>query len=385
MVNHQKRVLIACDSSYTLLGFRGKLIEELVKKNEVHVFTPKISRQDVAEQLRSLHVVVHENGLNGSNVSVLSDLKYIIQLYRLIKATKPDVFFPYTFKPVIYGTVIAKFCKVNCITPMLTGLGYSFSGQTTKKSFVSTITRNLLKWSLLKNDCLRIVFQNHDDYHTLIETGIISRRHKAFVVNGSGVDLTDYTYSIPETKLVSFLMISRLINAKGVREFYEAAKLIRQKYPEIKFKLIGPYDDNIDAISKELYADIRSGKVIEYIGQVEDVKPYIKGASILVLPSYYGEGVPRCILEGMAMGRAIITCDSVGCRETINRSAKQPNGFLIPIKNITALASKMEHYINNTKDILIYGRNGRKFARQKFDVNVVNAEMLRIMQLNQNI
>ena len=380
MYINRKKVLIACDSSRTLLGFRGKLIEELVKKNEVHIFTPTVSQQDVTDKLKELKVIVHENGLNGSNVSIFSDLKYISQLYQLIKAIKPDIFFPYTFKPVIYGTAIAKFCKVNCITPMLTGLGYNFTSHDAKKSMVRSITRNLLKWSLLRNDRLKIIFQNKDDYQKLIETGIISYKHQAFIVNGSGVDLAHYHYSVPETKDITFLMIARLINAKGVKEFYEAAKLVHEKFSGVKFKLIGPYDDNIDSIDKELYSCIQSGSLIKYLGEVEDVRPHIEEASVLVLPSYYGEGVPRCILEGMAMGRAVITCDSVGCRETINTSSKHPNGFLIPIKNIAALASKMEYYIKNSQDILVYGLNGRAYAKQKFDVNLVNAEMLNIMQ-----
>ncbi|MNX69474.1 N,N'-diacetylbacillosaminyl-diphospho-undecaprenol alpha-1,3-N-acetylgalactosaminyltransferase [compost metagenome] len=195
------------------------------------------------------------------------------------------------------------------------------------------------------------------------------------------MDLGHYDYSEPETTNISFLMISRLINAKGVNEFFEAAKTIRSKYPDIKFRLIGSFDDNIDSINKELYFKIQSGDTLEYIGQVDDVRPYIKNSSIVVLPSYYGEGVPRCILEGMAMGRAIITSDSVGCRETVNVSPSCTNGFLVPVKNIPALASKMEHYINNTRDIISYGINGRKFAKEKFDVNLVNAEMLKIMNV----
>ncbi|WP_316814816.1 glycosyltransferase family 4 protein [Pedobacter nyackensis] len=382
MTANRKKVLIACNSSRTLLQFRGKLIEELVAKNDVYVFTPKISQEHVKEKLKSLNVTVYENELKGNNISIFSDLKYIVQLYHLIKEIKPDIFFPYTFKPVIYGTVVANLCKIDCITPMLTGLGYNFTDKNTKKRWVSTITKVMLKFSLSANKRIRIIFQNRDDYLRLVASGIIGIKHQAFVVNGSGVDLTDYTYSVPETKVISFLMISRLINAKGVKEFYEAAKLVREKFPGIKFKLIGAYDGNIDAIDPELYANIRSGEVIQYIGQVDDVKPYIRNASIVVLPSYYGEGVPRCILEGMAMGRAVITCDSVGCRETINPSAKQPNGFLIPIKNISALAAKMEHYINHSRDILVYGLNGRRFAKQKFDVNLVNAAMLKIMELS---
>lgn len=376
-----EKVLIACDSSHTLLGFRGKLIEELVKRNEVHVFTPKIHHKSVAEKLKKLNVVVHENNLWGSNVSVLSDLKYIASLYKLIRTVKPDIFFPYTFKPIIYGTIVSKLCKVNRITPMLTGLGYNFTDSETKKNLVSRITKMLLKFSLSANKRVDIIFQNQDDCKKLLLEKIINLKHKVHVVNGSGVDLSDYVYSEPETKNVSFLMIARLINAKGIREFYEAAKLVKLNFPNAKFKLIGAYDDNIDAIGEELYQKIKSGDIIEYIGEVNDVKPYIKEASVVVLPSYYGEGVPRCLLEGMAMGRPIITCNSAGCRETITVLPSGKNGFLIPIKDISALANSMKHYLSNTMDIILNGRNGRIFAQQKFDVNLVNAQMLKIMQV----
>jgi len=377
----KKKILIACDSSHTLLGFRGKLIEELVKCNQVHVFTPKIVQKSVADTLKKLNVVVHENDLWGSNVSVLSDLKYIADLYRLIRTVKPDIFFPYTFKPIIYGTLISKLCRVNHITPMLTGLGYNFADSHIKKNLVSKITKMLLKFSLAPNERVEIIFQNQDDCKKLLLEKIINLKHKVHIVNGSGVDLTDYVYSEPETEHISFLMISRLINAKGIKEYYEAAKLVKQNFPDAKFKLIGSYDDNIDAIGEELYQKIKTGDVVEYIGEVNDVKPYIKEASVVVLPSYYREGVPRSLLEGMAMGRPIITCNSAGCRETITVLPSGKNGFLIPVKDISALANSMKHYLSNTMDIILNGRNGRIFAQEKFDVNLVNAEMLRIMQV----
>jgi len=376
-----EKVLIACDSSHTLLGFRGKLIEELVKCNQVHVFTPKILQKSVADTLKKLNVVVHENDLKGSNVSVLSDLKYIASLYKLIKTVKPDIFFLYTFKPIIYGTLISKLCRVKRITPMLTGLGYNFTDSQTKKNLVSKITKMLLKFSLAANKRVDIIFQNPDDCKKLLVEKIINLKHKVHVVNGSGVDLTDYVYSEPETAHISFLMISRLINAKGIKEFYEAAKLVKQNFPDAKFKLIGSYDDNIDAIGEELYQKIKLGDIIEYMGEVNDVKTYIKESSVVVLPSYYGEGVPRCLLEGMAMGRPIITCNSTGCRETVTDLPGEKNGFLIPVKDISALANSMKYYLSNTMDIILNGRNGRVLAQQKFDVNLVNAQMLKIMQV----
>jgi glycosyltransferase involved in cell wall biosynthesis len=380
MIKERKIILISCDSPRSLLDFRGKLIEALIVKHEVIIFTPKIEQEWIKNKLTGMAIKIYENGLNPSNVSVISDLKYLLELSKIIRLTKPDVFFPYTFKPVIYGVFVARFFKVNHITPMLTGLGYNFLDVGSRKSLVQKITRILLKLSLRASNRLHVILQNQDDYNTLIRANIITKRNIAHVVNGSGVDLSYYQYSPPDLKNISFLMISRLINAKGIKEYYYAARQIKESFPKIVFKLIGPYEDNIDAISEELYLKIKTDGTIQYIGLVDDVRPYINQCSVVVLPSYYGEGVPRCLLEGMAMGRAVITCNSVGCRETINPILQMANGFLIPTKDIKQLASKMEYYIRHTDEVTRSGVNGRKYAFEKFDVNKVNQAMVNILE-----
>lgn len=378
----RKKILLVCDSSKSLLDFRGKLIEELLLHNDVAVFTPRIGRQQIRNKLLSMGVSIYENELNSSNVSILSDLRYLKALYQVIKKVRPDVFFPYAFKPVIYGTLVANCCGVKKITAMLTGLGYNFSDHCARKGIVSQITRMLLKLSLRPAKNLSIIFQNKDDQEKLINTGIIGKQHRSYVVNGSGVDMQHYDYSPPELSQPSFIMISRLINAKGVSEYVEAAKIIRQSHPHIRFKLIGASEDNIDAIDQQLYQEIVNGETIEYYGSVSDVRPFIKHSSVVVLPSYYGEGVPRCLLEGMAMGRAIITTDATGCRETVNSTAR--NGFLIPVKDVAALVSKIKHFIVNTPDVISFGLNGRSFIAEKFDVNLVNIQMLQIILGNES-
>lgn len=356
-------------------------MEKMLEKHEVHVFTPKIKLQSVRERLIKMGVITYENSLDGSNISILSDLKFIIALFQLIKRLKPDVFFPFTLKPVIYGTPLARLCNVNLIAPMLTGLGYNFSDYHSGNKLIVKITRLLLKFSLRAHPYINIIFHNKDDSKKLLELKILNKKHKIFVVNGSGVDLHHYSYSKPLLKPVTFLMVSRLINAKGIREYYQAAKIIKSRFPDVVFKLIGLYDDNIDSISTELYIKIKAGDTLKYLGHVNDIRPAIQNASVLVLPSY-NEGVPRCILEGMAMGRAVITCDSAGCRETVNQDPEKVNGFLIPVKDVSELAAKMEYFITHTQKIIDYGNKGREYASEKFDVNVVNASMLKIMQLN---
>ncbi|WP_207425887.1 glycosyltransferase family 4 protein [Pedobacter sp. SYSU D00535] len=374
-----KKILIACDSSRSLLDFRGKLIEALAERNKVYVFTPKIHQEHVRAKLLDSGVGIYENDLHGSNVSIASDLKYIYNLYQVIRSIKPDVFFPYTFKPVIYGALVARLCKINRITPMLTGLGYNFLDLSSRAGLVKMITKKLLKLSL-GSSTLRVIFQNRDDYQTLLTSKIIGKSTQAFVVNGSGVDLSHYDYSPPDIRNASFLMISRLINAKGIREYYEAAKAIKMKYPGAEFKLVGSYDDNIDSISRELYDQIKNDGTINYLGEIDDVRPEIRASSVVVLPSYYGEGIPRCMLEAMAMGRPIITSNSVGCKETVNPDDSKQNGFLVPVKNVSALKDHMEYFINNRHDILIFGLNSRSYAEDRFDVHKVNNQMLAILE-----
>jgi glycosyltransferase involved in cell wall biosynthesis len=376
----KKKILIVCDSSKSLLDFRGKLIEKMQEKNQVFVFTPHITQDFTRDRLYQMGVIVKENKLNGSNISILSDLRFILSLYKLIKNIKPDILFPYTFKPVIYGTLLAKICKIKLIAPMLTGLGYNFTDGNVTNKLVVNITKLLLKFSLKPNSRLNIIFHNKDDAEKLLMLKILNKKHKIHIVNGSGVDLSHYSYTKPNINSITFLMVSRLINAKGLNEYFKAAKIIQSKYPQTIFKLIGDYDKNIDSISKELYQQLISGESIQYLGHVIDVRPAIESSSVVVLPSYR-EGLPRCILESMAMGRAIITCDSAGCRETVNQQNGMENGFLVPVKDPIALASKMEYFILNKDNIINYGNKGLAFAKEKFDVNLINNDMFRIMQL----
>lgn len=375
-----KKILIVCDSSKTLLEFRGKLIEKMLKKNQVYIFTPEIVLNTIRSRLDELGVVVIENKLNGSNVSIFSDLNFIASLYKVIRNVKPDVFFSYALKPVIYGTFLAKLCGIKLITPMLTGLGYNFTDGNVSNKLVVNITKLLLKYSLQHYPELHVIFHNKDDAQKLLQLNIINSKHNIHVVNGSGVDLAHYSYIEPNVSTITFLMIARLINAKGLGEYFQAAKIIKSKYPEAKFQLVGDYDKNIDSISEELYQKITSGTTIEYLGHVSDVRPLIANSSVLVLPSYR-EGVPRSLLESMAMGRAVITCDTPGCRETVNSKSGRENGFLIPVKDHIALASKIEYFILNKDDIIQYGKQGLEYAKEKFDVHLINDDMMRIMQL----
>ena len=373
----QKKILISCSAPGSLIQFRGKLIEELLKNHIVFVFTPEITNEVMRLKLTQMGVIIYENNLQRNNISITSDLKYIVALGKVIKKIKPDVFFSYTFKPLIFGSIVASLFRVKTKVAMLTGLGYNFADEA--KSLSKLITQRLLRFSLKFNSGLKVVFQNEDDYNELLQRNIISKQTKTYIVNGSGVDLDFYKYSKPDIQEIKFLLVARLIKAKGVEEFHEAAKIIHKKYPLVKFSIVGPYNDNqIDSIHFNLYNEIVNSDFIDYTGWVDDVRPFIEKTSVVVLPSYR-EGTPRSILEGMAMGRAIITTNTAGCRQTINHDPQLINGYLIPVKSITELAEKMESFILNPALIVQFGINSRAFVEQKFDVHQVNKEMLQIL------
>jgi glycosyltransferase involved in cell wall biosynthesis len=195
------------------------------------------------------------------------------------------------------------------------------------------------------------------------------------VVNGSGVDLDKFVFISPLKVKPVFLLIARLIGDKGIREFVQAAQLIQRSYPDCRFLLVGGLDSNPDAISQIELDDWIHNGMVEYLGRLDDVRPAIARASVYVLPSYR-EGTPRSVLEAMAMGRAIITTDAPGCRETV---IDGENGFLVPVKSVDALVDAMTRFIEDPDLAVRMGKRSREIAEEKYDVHKVNAVMLKEM------
>ncbi|MAY71895.1 MAG: hypothetical protein CME82_10640 [Halomonas sp.] len=208
-----------------------------------------------------------------------------------------------------------------------------------------------------------------------IEEGVLLDTTAARVINGSGVDLAHFSPVAPPAQPVSFLLIARLLGDKGVREFAEAAKRIRQRHPQVRFRLAGWLDDNPDSIAEhELQAWIDDG-AIDYLGRLDDVRPAIAECSVYVLPSYR-EGTPRTVLEAMALGRAVVTTDAPGCRETV---ASGVNGFLVEVKNVDALCQALQRYLEAPALIAQHGEASRARAEERYDVHRVNRSILDAM------
>ncbi|MBQ6676461.1 MAG: glycosyltransferase family 4 protein, partial [Clostridia bacterium] len=264
---------------------------------------------------------------------------------------------------------------VGSVNSMVTGGGYTFISTSFKAKVLGIITRTLYRIGLKKAD--RVIFQNPDDLNEFCERGLV-KREKCFTVNGSGVNLERFTPTRYPTG-VGFFMLSRLLNGKGVREYLEAARAVKGKYPETRFCLLGKYETNMqDAVPRDFVEEFVKDGTVERYDETNDVRPYYGLCGVYVLPSYR-EGTPRTVLEAMAMGRAVITTDTPGCRETV---VDGENGFLVPAKDSETLAEKMIWFVEHPEAIPAMGEKSRKLVEEKFDVRLVNAEMIRIMGMN---
>lgn len=308
--------------------------------------------------------------VNKNGTSILGDIKYCHKLFKLIKKERPDVTLGYTIKPVIYGAIAAKLAGVKNINSMITGAGYVFL----TKSIVSIIAKMLYKFGLSCAD--NVIFQNKDDLKEFTEKKLV-KSAKCSIVNGSGVNLDHFSVSdYPEN--ISFFMLSRFLKSKGVREYLKAAKIVKEKHPNVVFYLLGKYEyDMQDAIPQDEIERYINDGTIQRFDETNDVRPYYAMSSVYVLPSYR-EGTPRTVLEAMATGRAVITTDAPGCRETVVDGV---NGYLVPVADAQAVADRVLRFIDNPSLITSMGAESLAYVKQKFDVNVVNDNMMKIMNI----
>ena len=312
--------------------------------------------------------------IDRTGTNLFRDFCAVRSLYKAIKRIQPDVVLSYTIKPVIYGSIAAGWYGVKSINSMVTGLGWGFNKELNLKGrLIRNIIIRMYRYAAKQNSA--VIFQNPDDQQVFIDEGIVTAS-KTYRIYGSGADIDHYTYSPPPKGPIRFLFIGRLIREKGLLDFIEACKRLKQSYPEIECDVLGGFDTNPGAVSKDLLNRLNSENVINLPGRVDDVRPYIRRASVFVLPSYYGEGTPRTALESMAMGRPLIMADSPGCRETV---AEGENGFLVPVKDPVALAGAMEKFIKNPGLIVPMGKRSREIAEEKYDVRKVNRDIIRIL------
>lgn len=353
---------------------RGELITELQKLGHRVFYIGKASNHIIHPDYEKYNVEFLSIPIERSNTNPFKEIKAIIKAKSVLREAKIETLIAYGIRTFPTMVISAKLAGVRNILCIVNGSGRLFQLKGVKGLIIKFFSYPMLSLAFLLSNC--VLFQNPDDLKMIKRKRLLFKENYG-VVNGSGVNLEKFSYKeLPKEPV--FLMISRITGSKGINEYVQAAICVKKKYPNSKFLLIGPMDEDDSSVNMDLLQKAIKENVILYLGRVEDVRPYIHQCRFFVLPSYYPEGIPRAILEAMAVGRPIITTDSAGCRETVVDGF---NGFLVPIRNVEALVEKMVWMIEHKKEVNIMGENSRKFCEQKFDVKKVNEFMLKKINL----
>lgn len=360
----------------SLLQFRGALLAAMVARGHAVTAVAPDADAQVVESLARLGVDYRRVPLRRAAIDPVGDLATLLALARLFRDIRPDVLLAYTIKPVIWGSLAARLAGVAGVNSMITGLGFAFGeGGGPRQRLVNLAARRLYKEALAGNR--RVLFQNPDDQVLFTKHGLLRDAAQAVLVNGSGIDLELFRQAEP-VLAPRFLMAARLIVAKGVRDYVQAGRLLRRRYPSARLRLAGDIDGASRGPIKhcELAAWAAAGEV-DPLGWVADIRPAMAECAVYVLPSYR-EGTPRSVLEAMAMGRPIVTTDVPGCRETVLDGV---NGFLVPPRDPPALAGALARFVEEPALIVRMGAASRRLAETKYDVRTVNGAILDALEL----
>jgi glycosyltransferase involved in cell wall biosynthesis len=363
-------VCLVCNTSFAIHTYRQGLIRTLIANGAtVTVIAPRDRTTALLEQMgcRFVELYVASKGTNPRD-----DLRTFAALYRHYRAIKPDIVFHYTIKPNIYGTVAAWLARVPSIA-VTTGLGYVFI----QKSRAAIVAKALYRFAF--RFPRQVWFLNRDDQTAFVESRLLAHPERARLLHGEGVDLNHFAYTPPRQKQnFTFVLIGRLLWDKGVGEYVEAARILRQRHPTARFQLLGPAGvDNPSAVTLDTLQAWQRDGIVEYLGEAHDVREHIANADCVVLPSYR-EGVPRTLMEASAMGRPIVATDVPGCREVV---ADGITGFLCEAKSAASLADKLQSMMALTPDERrAMGERGREKVAAEFDETAVIARYLETLR-----
>lgn len=327
------------------------------------------------KDIEALGLKVINLPMSRSGMNLKEELGTLNFLRGLYKREKPDVVHHVGMKTILWGTLAAKFANVRGVVNAVSGLGGFFAED--NKSLLAKIMPKVLCFSHHGQNLL-VIFQNHEDEAMYVKKGIIKKEQSRFI-KGSGVNLNEFCYTPePVSDKVKVILTARMIEEKGVFLLTEAAERLRNEYEnKVEFWLVGGIDDHPGAITKEQLDAVCDGKYIKWLGYRTDVKELLQSSHIVAFPSYYMEGLPKSLIEADAIGRPVITCNSVGCKEAVIDGY---NGYLIPTKDVDALVEKLDVLLGDAKLRQEMGKNSRKYAEENFSIDVVIERHLKIYE-----
>ncbi len=369
-------VVLGCLAA-SLTAFRGRLIDALLARGHEVVgcaadHDPAVVAELAAKGVRFVQVPLDRTGLDPWR-----DLKSIVALRRILAELRPDVLLAYTMKPMVYGAVAARLAGVGRVFTMVEGLGYAFADGTERRRRVLRLIQSQLYRLAFRLSSASFVL-NPDDRDDLRRRRLAPAAHPLVLLDGIGIDLDHYAPSPVPAGPAHFLFIGRLIADKGIATFAAAARAVQRRHPEVRFTVLGGFDTAPGAIDPATMQAWQAEGIIDHAGTTDDVRPFIRAATVFVLPSTYREGVPRSTLEAMAMGRAIVTTDAPGCRETVRHGE---NGLLVAKHDVDGLVAALCRFATDPGLAAAMGAASRRLAEERFDDRRVNAAIIEAMQL----
>lgn len=370
------RVALISNQAKSMLNFRGPLISELNRLgHEVLALAPDFDPQTRTECLalgaRPLDFTMSRSGMNP-----VKELLAIFRLRNLLRSLRPDITLSFFLKPVIYGTIAAWSAGIKRRFALIEGLGFAFTSTSNfelRRLVVQRLFVFVARFAMRRLD--KVLFLNADDELEMINRGMVNAE-RTRLLGPIGVNLEEWPAKPLPKGRATFILVARLLYDKGIRDYVEAARILRRDHPEARFLLIGGLDENPAAIAPaEVQSWVDAG-LIEWPGHVE-VLPWLSKANVFVLPSYR-EGFPRSTQEAMALGRPVVTTDVPGCRDTV---VEGRNGYKVPARNPSALAKAMQQFIENPQIIATMGAESRKMAEEQFDVRSQNKKLLGYMNI----
>ena len=359
------KYLFVMTESNSVINFRKKLIELLVSKGHsvIVIAHDNLREKDIRDLGADFFCVKQDNrGLNPFAI-----LKYRKNLTKIIKKENPNVVFTFQLKPNTFGVKASIKAGVKNVYSMVEGLGDVYIKNGLKWKIIRKVVNVLYKSAFKKSKA--VFFLNNDDKLEFINRKLVCE-NKCVVINGIGVDLNHFEFK-PLKNSANFLMVARMIKSKGIYEYLECARRVKKLYPQATFNYLGKEGDITLGDIKE-YVDDGS---INYLGVTADVRPYLEDCTAFILPTYR-EGMPMSIMEAESVGRAIITTNAVGAKETVLDGY---NGFKVEPKNVESLTEKVLELLKNQDNAIEMGKNSRAFAEQNFDSEKINNQIYQII------
>ncbi|MEE9320003.1 MAG: glycosyltransferase family 4 protein [Granulosicoccus sp.] len=372
------RLLIISAIDISLLRFRGRLIEALIARGYKVFLAAPLFADSTRASLEALGAKLVEYPVNRTGLNPLRDTKTRHALSSIIRDNKIDLVFPYTVKPVIYGSWTAHKNGI-AVVSLITGLGYGFSAASIKARMLELVLTKLYRSALRYNSA--VIFQNVDDRQLFIDRRLLRKDMPTTVVDGSGVDLQEFSWREPrQATALRFVFAGRLIKEKGVGLFIDAAETLKNRWPEAEFYVLGdPQPGSPSSIDLQRLNSLAESGVVVHHRRRADIADFLSRCDVFVLPTYYREGVPRSILEALSTGMVVITTDTPGCRETVKNGE---NGYLVKPKDLVSLTTAMQSVLENPEQVTDMSRASRRLAEQRFDVEIVNEAIIEIIDSN---